>query len=85
MILVVSATGMVDGMIPVSLLDQERQARALVWSPDSVDRLGARGAETLVGDLKDRAPAVLSVFVQAGRAGMNNTSCTTAAEVETSC
>jgi len=47
MILVVSATGMVDGMIPVSFLDQERQARALVWSPDSVDRLGARGAETL--------------------------------------
>jgi len=38
-----------------------------------------------VGDLKDRAPAVLSVFVQAGRAGMNNASCTTAAEVETSC
>jgi hypothetical protein len=49
MILVVSATGMVDGMIPLSLLDQERQARALVWSPDSVDRLGAWGAETLVG------------------------------------
>ena len=85
MILVVSATGMIDGMIPDSLLDQERQARALVRSPDSLDGLGARGAETLVGDLKDRAPAVLSVFVQAERAGMNNASCTTAAEVGTSC
>jgi hypothetical protein len=85
MILVVSATGMIDGMIPDSLLDQERQARALVRSPDPSRGLGARGAETLVGDLKDRAPAVLSVFVQAERAGMNNASCTTAAEVGTSC
>jgi hypothetical protein len=37
MILVVSATGMIDGMIRDSLLDQERQARALMRSPDSVE------------------------------------------------
>ncbi len=55
MILVVGATGMVGGMILDGLLAQERRVRALVRSPDSAESLEARGAETAIGDLKDRA------------------------------
>lgn len=55
MILVAGATGMVGGMIVDGLLAQGRQVRALVRSPESAERLGARGAETVMGDLKDRA------------------------------
>jgi uncharacterized protein YbjT (DUF2867 family) len=55
MILVVGATGMVGGMIVDGLLDRERRVRALVRSPDSAGSLRARGAETVPGDLKDRA------------------------------
>jgi len=55
MILVVGATGMVGGMVVDGLLAQGRRVRALVRSRESVERLGVRGAETMVGDLKDRA------------------------------
>jgi uncharacterized protein YbjT (DUF2867 family) len=55
MILVVGATGMVGGMILDGLLDQGRRVRALVRSPHSAETLQARGAETVLGDLKDRA------------------------------
>jgi uncharacterized protein YbjT (DUF2867 family) len=55
MILVAGGTGMLGGMIVDGLLDQGRRVRALVRSPDSRARLSARGAETVMGDLKDRA------------------------------
>jgi uncharacterized protein YbjT (DUF2867 family) len=55
MILVAGGTGMVGGMIVDDLLDQGRRVRALVRSADSQARLSARGAETVPGDLKDRA------------------------------
>ena len=54
MILVVGATGMVGGMIVDGLLEQGKPVRALVRSESGANR-GARGAETVVGDLKDRA------------------------------
>jgi NADH dehydrogenase len=54
MILVVGATGMVGGMIVDRLLGRGRQVRALVRSTESAEELGARGAETAIGDLKDR-------------------------------
>jgi NADH dehydrogenase len=55
MILLVGATGMVGGMILDDLLDRGRRVRALVRSTESAASLGARGAETALGDLKDRA------------------------------
>ena len=55
MILVVGATGMAGGMILDGLLDQGRRVRALARSPHSAETLHARGAETVLGDLKDRA------------------------------
>ena len=55
MILVAGATGMVGGMIVDGLLDQGRGVRALVRSPEAAERFQARGAETVSGDLKDRA------------------------------
>jgi uncharacterized protein YbjT (DUF2867 family) len=54
-ILVVGATGMAGGMILDGLLGQGRRVRALVRSPHSAETLHARGAETVLGDLKDRA------------------------------
>jgi len=54
MILVVGATGMVGGMIVDRLLAQGKQVKALVRSTESAEALGARGAETIAGDLKDR-------------------------------
>jgi nucleoside-diphosphate-sugar epimerase len=55
MILVVGATGMVGEMIVDGLLDHGKRVRALVRSPEPAASLGARGAETVLGDLKDRA------------------------------
>jgi NADH dehydrogenase len=54
-ILVVGATGMVGGMIVDGLLDQGRPVRALVRSSEAAERFQVRGAETVRGDLKDRA------------------------------
>jgi len=54
-ILVVGATGMVGGMIVDGLLDHGKRVRALVRSPEPAASLGARGAETVLGDLKDRS------------------------------
>jgi NADH dehydrogenase len=55
MILVVGATGMVGGMIVNGLLDHGKPVRALARSTESAASLGARGAEVVEGDLKDRA------------------------------
>ena len=55
MILVAGATGMVGGLIVDGLLDQGKSVRALVRSQNSVESITARGAETAMGDLKDRA------------------------------
>jgi NADH dehydrogenase len=53
-ILVAGATGLVGGMIVDGLLDQGRRVRALVRTPAAAERFQVRGAETVVGDLKDR-------------------------------
>jgi NADH dehydrogenase len=55
MILVAGATGMVGGMIVDGLVDQGKRVRALVRSPNAAKSLRARGVETAMGDLKDRA------------------------------
>jgi len=55
MILVAGGTGLVGSMIVDGLLDQGRRVRALVRSQAAVERLSARGVDTVVGDLKDRA------------------------------
>lgn len=55
MILVAGATGMLGSMITDRLLDRGRAVRALVRSQAAAERLSARGAETVLGDLKDRA------------------------------
>jgi uncharacterized protein YbjT (DUF2867 family) len=81
MILVVGATGMVGGMIVDGLLAQGRPVRALVRSTESGADFGARGAETVVGDLKDRASldracaavdVVITTANSASRAGEDN-------------
>jgi len=78
MILVAGGTGLVGGMIVDDLLDQGRRVRALVRTPESAERLSARGAETVVGDLKDRASldracaevdVVITTANSAGRGG----------------
>jgi len=55
MILVVGATGELGGMITSRLLDRSEQVRALVRQPTGAQSLGARGVETVTGDLKDAA------------------------------
>jgi uncharacterized protein YbjT (DUF2867 family) len=81
MILVVGATGMVGGMILDGLVDQGRHVRALVRSAQSAQALRARGAETVLGDLKDRASldracagvdVVITTANSASRGGADN-------------
>jgi uncharacterized protein YbjT (DUF2867 family) len=55
MILVAGATGMVGGMIVDGLRARGERIRALVRSADSAELLQARGVDTSLGDLKDRA------------------------------
>ena len=55
MILVAGATGMVGGMIVDGLRARGERIRALVRSADSAEVLQARGVDTVLGDLKDRA------------------------------
>jgi uncharacterized protein YbjT (DUF2867 family) len=55
MILVAGATGMVGGMIVDGLLARGKRVRALVRSAKSAEIFQARGVDTALGDLKDRA------------------------------
>jgi len=55
MILVAGATGMVGGMIVDGLLARGNRVRALVRSAKSAEIFQARGVDTALGDVKDRA------------------------------
>ena len=55
MILVAGATGMVGGMIVDGLLARGKRVRALVRSAKSAEIFQARGVDTALGDVKDRA------------------------------
>ena len=55
MIMVAGATGLVGGMIVDGLLARGQRVRALVRSANSAEIFQARGVETALGDLKDRA------------------------------
>ena len=81
MILVAGATGMVGGMIVDGLLARGQQVRALVRSAQAAETLQARGVDTVLGDLKDRASldractgadVVITTANSASRGGSDN-------------